>query len=421
MLILPAIMNDAERIETVLCYRDDLTEEEREQFYSAGEEFVECLQNAMKEALIKWPKHERVFFTVYNFRESFVTYKKVAQEFGITRERVRQLLEKSCTKAQITTVTNAIERKKLAQLFNDICLPDSENCYSRMLIFAIMAFPDQPTMAVLKLLAYLTFGVSEKGKEHKNNLEIRYSGYCSQKEKNQYKKSCDKELKQQSMRMLADDENARGIIWPQTVKMMDENDQVSLIASRTVRPNGWGISGTFFSDKLNRDIQYESELECRFYKKIEKMSDVVAYQEQPCEIKYWHERREKTYFPDCVVILSDGRRVFVEIKPLFTMAEDQNVCKWHALKNFCEENGYGCLMTTGTRSINHYCAQEYSEAFEIDLLKALDEAGSLSWPEYNKIKTRHEALIKDLCTIVLKNDLKYNRGPFHLERRCKTP
>ena len=420
MLILPVIMNDAERIEDVLCYRDTLTEEEREQFYSAGEEFVECLQNAIKETLKNWPRDEKLFFTVYNFEESFISYKKAAQEFGISKERVRQILERSCRKVRYIKGQNATERKKLAQLLNDICLPDSENCYSRMLIFAIMAFPDQPTMAVLKLLAYLVFGVSEKGKEQKKNLAKGYSGFCSQNESNQYKKSCDKELKQQSMRALADDENSWDIIWPQTIELMGASEPISLMASRTVNPHGWGISGTFFSEKLNREIQYESRLERRFYKKLEQMSDVVAYQEQPCEIKYWHEGREKTYFPDCVVILSDGRRVYVEIKPLFTMAEDQNVCKWHALKNFCEKNGFGCLMTTGTRSINHYFEQEYSEAFEIDILKALDEAGSLSWPEYNKIKAQHKTFINDLCTIVLKNDLKFNTGPFHLERRCKT-
>ena len=48
MVILP-IMNDAKKIEEVLCYRNDLNEEEKEQFYSAGEEFVECLQKAIKE------------------------------------------------------------------------------------------------------------------------------------------------------------------------------------------------------------------------------------------------------------------------------------------------------------------------------------------------------------------------------------
>jgi len=412
-------MNDAKRIEDVLCYRDDLKEEEREQFYAAGEEFVECLQNAMKEALIKWPKYERVFFTVYNFEESFVTYNKAAQEVGITRERIRQILVKSCGKARYVKGDNATERKKLAQLLNDICSPDSENCYSRMLIFAIMAFPDQPTMAVLKLLAYLLFGVSEKGKEQKKDLEKGYSEFCFQNEKGQYKKCCDKELKQQSMRMLADEENSWDIIWPQTYKLMDASEPLSLMASRTVNAHGRGISGTFFSAKLNRYIQYESKLERRFYKKLEKMNDVIAYQEQPCKIKYRHEGKEKIYFPDCAVILSDGRRIFVEVKPLFTMAEDQNVCKWHALKKFCEENGYGCLMTTGTKSINHYCEQEYTEAFEIDLLKELDEVGSLSWSEYNKIKTQHDTLINDLCTIVLKNDLKFNRGPFRLERRRK--
>ena len=147
------------------------------------------------------------------------------------------------------------------------------------------------------------------------------------------------------------------------------------------------------------------------------MNDVVAYQEQPREIKYCHEGKDKLYFPDCLVILSDGRGVFVEIKPLFTMAIDQNICKWHALKTFCEENGYGCLMTTGTKSINHYYAQKYTETFEMDLLKALDEVGSLSWAEYKKIKTRHETLKNDLCTIILKNDLKFNIRPFRLKRR----
>ncbi len=417
MLILPAIMEDAIKIADVLCFRESLTDEDREQFYSIGEEFVECLQNAMKEALIKKPRDERLFFTVYNFQESFISYKKAAKEFGITRERVRQILERSCGKAQHIKGENATERKKLAQYLVEICSPDSENCYSRMILFASEAFPDQPTISVMKLLANLVFGVTKQGKERKKLLEKGYSGFCFQKEKHQYKKSCDNELKQPSMLMLADEDNSWDIIWPETVNLMGESEQVALMASRTVSSNGEGISGTFFSNKLNRDVQYESKLERRFYKKLERMSDVVTYQEQPCKIKYQYEGKDKVYFPDCLVVLSDRRRVIAEIKPWNTMAKDQNICKWNALKKFCGENGYGCLMTTGTRSINYYCEQEYTEAFEKELLEELDRTGSLNWPLYNKIKSGHDTLFNDLCTIVLKNDLKYNIGPFRLEKR----
>ena len=65
------------------------------------------------------------------------------------------------------------------------------------------------------------------------------------------------------------------IIWPSEVtKNFNWSD---LSRKREVSPNGDGISGSFFSEKMFRDMQYESHLELQFLLKLEHAKDIVCY------------------------------------------------------------------------------------------------------------------------------------------------
>ncbi len=135
------------------------------------------------------------------------------------------------------------------------------------------------------------------------------------------------------------------------MKKLSADKTTSLKRQREVSLNGEGNAGHFYSGKLNRYVQYESQLEHNFLQKLEFLEQVVFYQEQPFEIAYEFKNREYLYYPDILLVLQDGKGIVVEIKPVFKMALQVNLKKWTALKHFCANNGLGLLITDGRYTI----------------------------------------------------------------------
>ena len=46
------------------------------------------------------------------------------------------------------------------------------------------------------------------------------------------------------------------------------------------------------------------------------------------------------YYPDFILHLKDGRIVFVELKSILGMCQDETICKYIYLKDFCNKHGY---------------------------------------------------------------------------------
>lgn len=161
-------------------------------------------------------------------------------------------------------------------------------------------------------------------------------------------------------------------IWPDKIEQISQEEYLKFFSKRNINSDGEGNSGLLLSRKLNREVQYESELECKFYIKLEKSDEVLYYQEQPFKIPYVFNGKSHNYIPDCFLVLKNGRGIVVEIKPELNMMQYGNICKWIALQDFCREKGLGCLMTTGNRSIQYFSTFKYNKEFEkknIELLK----------------------------------------------------
>jgi len=71
---------------------------------------------------------------------------------------------------------------------------------------------------------------------------------------------------------------------------------------------------------------------------------VQSFEYEPFFIRYVVDGIKHYYFPDFLVILRDGRRFLIEIKPLALMAYGLNNHKIEALKRFCCVCGIGCVL-----------------------------------------------------------------------------
>jgi hypothetical protein len=95
-------------------------------------------------------------------------------------------------------------------------------------------------------------------------------------------------------------------------------------------------SGWHYSPKLNKKVHYRSSWEQIAYKWLDQNDDVVFYDAEPFSLDYVLGEKKKRYFPDILVIMSDGSRKLIEIKPVYRLEEKKNLAKFAAARDYCE-------------------------------------------------------------------------------------
>ena len=203
------------------------------------------------------------------------------------------------------------------------------------------------------------------------------------------------------------------VIYPGEVKKLKESSFQEINRQREVSLEGKGTSGDFYSNKLNRLVQYESSLEMNFLLYLENLDDVIFYQEQPLRIFYEFEEKGGFYYPDFLFILKDGVGIVTEIKPIFQMALQRNLAKWSALKAYCSKHGLGLLVTDGRYTIQQIQQHQVKPDFSNYVLEKLYQ-GNMIWTEYKKIKEQFKPSRNDFVSLVLNNRLIWKLNPFFL-------
>ena len=200
------------------------------------------------------------------------------------------------------------------------------------------------------------------------------------------------------------------IIWFDHVKSWTLEEIHQITPHRNYDPNKKYLeseAGEFYSNKLQRNVFYESMLEKKFYKRLEKSHEVIYYVEQGITITYDRGK----YTPDAIVFLDDGKGFVVEIKPLTEMANQSVQKKFKALLDFCEETGLGATLTDGRTDINHIFETIPNLAFEESILQSLKEFKKLTYGKVNELKNKYQVTTIHLLQCIIKNNLSYNSMP----------
>lgn len=208
------------------------------------------------------------------------------------------------------------------------------------------------------------------------------------------------------------------VAWPSTARVL--NAMPYRARQRQVSLDGEGHGGSFLSEKMCRDVQFESTLEYAFYLQLEHSDRVVAYQEQPLAIPYELDGTVRRYYPDAFLLLADGRGAVVEIKAKKLLALHENLIKWRALRRFCEQAGYGLLVTDGRMPLQILMRRNVSPAFRSAIWAAMRD-GPLHWHEYKVILEQQLGTLEDFLALVLQDGLVWKRQPFTLERPAHAP
>lgn len=104
-----------------------------------------------------------------------------------------------------------------------------------------------------------------------------------------------------------------------------------MLSRKALTRSGRGFRMRIPSMKLGRMVECESILEGDVVLLLEYSPGVLSYQEQPALINYWDGEQMRAYFPDFEVLLSDGSRVHLEIKPSTKFGKPKIAEKYRAI------------------------------------------------------------------------------------------
>jgi len=178
-------------------------------------------------------------------------------------------------------------------------------------------------------------------------------------------------------------------------------------------------SGLFYSEKCNRDIQYESGIELNFIKLLENSKKVKFYYEQPVRIAYRRGRKQESYTPDFGVYLTSKEFVLVEIKDLPSMLNDRVQLKVEALIDFCSKKGFGFLLTDGKNTFDKLLKTKMNRKLDRAILVALED-NILRGTQFKEIMKRCNGTQNELYKIIIRHNLKYKPFPFRLQHGNKS-
>lgn len=211
------------------------------------------------------------------------------------------------------------------------------------------------------------------------------------------------------------------IIWFETRAKVDFRCFDILEAQRTVSSHPRYKSGIFFSEKCQRNVQYESAMELAFIKLLEASKRVRFYYEQPVQIPYRRGKKRQTYTPDFAVFLQTDEVVLVEIKCLPDMLDNRVQLKMEALLQYCHKKGFGLLFTDLSRGLAKLRQVNYNRKLEKAVIRVIEDKRVLRRRECREILKECNASQNELLKIIRKHDFKFKSKSGKIEQGNNNP
>jgi DNA-binding CsgD family transcriptional regulator len=409
----------------------------------ADETFVEYLTLAQAEVLTE--RETYLLNTRYGFTSgSPQTLETLAQEIHLSRERVRQLLQRALRKLRHRGKRD-IERGHNTTACASLLLYigygsdlDDTQLKEKIMALAYSALPSLPLEThALPLLV----GLCLPEKEAREFLGKPPLKQTANKEKDEQAESGENIItyKMLLQQQTEGENNEQTLIkspkkgsraleslleeirWPRETSSGLE--RFSLLAGHSLlqaQEQSEGIDERrFFSEKLKRYVRYKTLLEMSFFQALEASEEVVFYQERPFKMVEEVKGKPLTCVPDTFFLLQDGRGVLVEVMSWDLMALHAYWDKFNALRLFCFKQGWGLLITDGRKSLQQIKQHPIALPFQTALLEALANAenGSLSWNEYKVVRDTYHGTHKDFIAIVLTQRLIWSLDPFTIRSK----
>lgn len=113
-----------------------------------------------------------------------------------------------------------------------------------------------------------------------------------------------------------------------------------------VRPTCGRVVGYLASNKNNRMIAWESQLEKKACLLFEFSKVVKTYKEQPIQIHYPFGNELRQYTPDFELRLVTGEKLYVEVKPSKVLSDSRLLSSLQAIDDYFSTKGYHFIVLT---------------------------------------------------------------------------
>ncbi|WP_158813087.1 TnsA endonuclease N-terminal domain-containing protein [Streptomyces rimosus] len=327
----------------------------------------------------------------------------IAQEFTLSRQRISQLQARGIIRIRTgrEPATRAL-RDVVAALLNED-RPGRPHTAERLLTVAGTAFPGAP----LNPAGLIPAGLAGKNDAEARQLLKEAAGVLAERRK-----------EERRLQRLADRAERASTRWAALAAATHwfgapgaAPDPAELTALREVNPREH--SGTWYSSRLGREVQYESQTELQVIHLLDHAGQIAHYQEQPLAIGYRHAGRARSYYPDFLAVTTEGHAVLIEAKPQCDIPLAVNLAKYRAAAELCARNGWGLLITDGTRTLRDLERHPVAPELEQGLRAAL-ATRELTWPDVRDITRGTPFTSLDLAALVLRNGWQWELGPYRL-------
>ncbi|MUK89303.1 hypothetical protein GMD78_13070 [Ornithinibacillus sp. L9] len=331
-----------------------------------------------------------------------LTLEEIGDRFGVTRERIRQIESKSFQElSKLFKKESTIALKNLRSLLSIWITPNQEA--NPINIASLLLRMNKPHY--LNLFVSLFYSSSEYKQKTK---EVRSVFRQALIEQNNLNKS--NETQKQIFDRLFND-----VAWPETISKIDPDEFKLIEPKRLVNRDNNAITGQFFSNKNERTIEYESNIEYKFCMYLESLKDVKGYVQQPVKISYKINEFHRFYYPDFLVLFEDGRCVLVEIKARSQMMLYHNIIKYIALQRYCINKGFGYLIGENYSSINRLIYYNIDNA-KLEAIKSKVYRNRINWSQFRTIREELSLTVTETNALILHSDLKLLTVPYSISK-----
>lgn len=349
--------------------------------------FIQRLDAARHFALTD--RENQIFESRFGLKNgNLKTLEEVGNDFGISRERVRQIIGKSLRK---------IGSKGRYQLKKN----DSSQACAQLISYLSQKIPEDQTSNSILINEFIKDempGISyeETAKQLIGMLLSRDMTGASTKKKE----------------IL--DELFSGVFWPPKVESLSD-EEIRKIKTMVFKGRNSYYTGKFFSRKMNREVHYNSLEHLHFLLNLEYQKEIRSYYEFPFKVSYNFEEHVTAIFPQVFYIYNNRKGVVVEIIPISRMALRSEIIRLKALKKFCWEKGYGILVTDGRYSIKQVKEMPVNPEFKREIIEILEKGDMIKEVLY-EIKKRHKISTEEFTAFVLQNKITWESTPFIMRK-----
>lgn len=301
------------------------------------------------------------------------TLRDVAPEYGVTHERIRQIVNKFCKRAERFFQERCLHTDDTAFVERNARMTELlEGLNGALIPFLYAGFADwgaRKREFVLRLLF---------GKEN---------GAILWKECESYRENVVEPAQKQKV-ILQKVEQLQALCQYPTEVYAETEGQIS-------------------------GFPKEREYTCvaSFRKRLEKLCEHLRFVQNPNIVYYFSSKTD--HRPDFLLEFENGRRVLVLVLPVFNMAYAHNRTRFRALHAFCEKKGYGYLVVDDRGQTPWELRQLILEEA---LVGALDEIllknGRILWTDISELKKSYKVTSAMIAAYVLQKDLCFSMEPY---------